>query len=306
MSAASLVASSVTSQNGACSIDDLEFTISNHAVQASYPGTAASGKGSCPVDTFANPLFPDRSWQVEQFHVHPSEHTVDEVGFGGELHMLHKPVTGGDSLAVVALFLLPTAKDDNPAFSLILDRFEESAREMLDKCGLKMADISGDGTVAARSEPLDSPSSDESTWSIYDLIPNGTGFYFYHGGLTTPPCTEIVQWNVANLPVAISVRQYTKLVDTLLSHIDPKTCQGDTVATPSGSTSRPTQPSNGRDVELVCPVDSYKRFSGYRNESREKWKESLGFTFLGAVSMCCLMGLWWRVCYSRRRDYKVV
>ena len=222
--------------------------------------------------------------------------------------MVHTPATGDDLLAVVALFLLPTAKEDNLAFSLILEQFEKVADVMLDKCDVKVKDISDGDIVAARSHPLESPGVKASSWSLYDIIPKGTGFYFYDGGLTTPPCTEIVQWSVANTPLAISVEQYARLVKLLLSHVDPKTCQRDSTASPSGSTSRPTQPLNGRAVEFVCPVDSNMTYSGNEGESGRsndgKWKKRFGFS--GAVSICCLMGLWLCACCTQPRGYRKV
>jgi carbonic anhydrase len=307
-----------STQNGTCSIDDLEFAISNHALQANFPTTDSTtsttpsdnDSASCAASTFVNPLFPNRSWRVDQFHIHlSSEHTVDDVGFGGELHMLHRAEVGaGDSLAVVALFLVPTAKEDNMAFSLMLERFKKVANKTMGECGLNSKESSPDGgvVVAANSQPLlESSKADVSSWNLYDLIPEGTGFYVYDGGLTTPPCTEIVQWSVAQLPVEVSVDQYAQLVDTLLSHVDPKTCQGDSVASPSGSTSRPIQPSNGRAVELVCPVDSSVKFSGYKygSEGGEWWK-LFGIFVAGAASTCCFMGFWSCACHTRPQGYR--
>lgn len=75
-----------------------------------------------------------------------------------------------------------------------------------------------------------------------------------HTGLTTPPCSEIVEWNVADKPLLISVSQYNDLASLTLNYVDTSTCEFATVASPAGSTSRPTQALNGRNVTRICPV----------------------------------------------------
>jgi hypothetical protein len=44
------------------------------------------------------------------------------------------------------------------------------------------------------------------------------------------------------------------LVSLIIGYLDPATCALGTNAGPAGSTSRPTQPLNGRTVERICPV----------------------------------------------------
>jgi hypothetical protein len=85
------------------------------------------------------------------------------------------------------------------------------------------------------------------------LIPEGSTYYHYDGGLTTPPCSEVVWWNLADKPVSITPAQYSQLVQQILYYTDVDTCEHGTNAGKAGSTSRPTQPLNGRSVERICP-----------------------------------------------------
>jgi hypothetical protein len=58
----------------------------------------------------------------------------------------------------------------------------------------------------------------------------------------------------------ISVSQYNDLASLTLNYVNDTTCEFATVASPSGSTSRPTQPLNNRTVERICPVGYNDQF----------------------------------------------
>jgi carbonic anhydrase len=95
----------------------------------------------------------------------------------------------------------------------------------------------------------------DEVFSPYDLLPELQAFYHYDGGLTTPPCSEVVWWNLSDKPVSVSVWQYTELVHLIIQYRDAESCEF--LALPSaltGGTSRPVQPLNGREVKCICPV----------------------------------------------------
>jgi hypothetical protein len=85
------------------------------------------------------------------------------------------------------------------------------------------------------------------------LIPECATFYHYDGGLTTPPCSEVVWWNLADKPVSITPSQYSQLLHHILEYTKIATCEHGTSAGTAGSTGRPTQPLNGHYVEKICP-----------------------------------------------------
>ena len=87
----------------------------------------------------------------------------------------------------------------------------------------------------------------------YDKIPSNSTMYFYSGSLTTPPCTEIVTWNVVDQPISNSLREYLAITSLILNYIDPETCITTSISSPAGYTARPTQPLNGRTVSRKCP-----------------------------------------------------
>ena len=47
----------------------------------------------------------------------------------------------------------------------------------------------------------------DATIDITRLLPEGRGFMRYNGSLTTPPCSETVNWMVFDTPVTVSKAQ---------------------------------------------------------------------------------------------------
>jgi len=118
-----------------------------------------------------------KRFELQQFHFHrPSEERIDGRQFEMSLHLVHKDDQG--RLAVVALLFEkgPT----NPVLqkvwnNLPLERNEENA---------------------ARS-PLE----------LAQLLPTDRRYFTYMGSLTTPPCSEGVQWIVMRQPVTLTPEQ---------------------------------------------------------------------------------------------------
>jgi carbonic anhydrase len=195
-------------------------------------------------------------FELVQFHVHAgSEHTLDGHQYGAELHMVHKLRGGGgeeedsDRRAVVAVFIEATASEDNSLFSNILAAFDGAADEVALDCNASLPNH-----YWGPSNGRDANAAAGSVLRLYDLIPHGSSFYRYDGGLTTPPCTEIVDWSVADRPIRISSLQYIDLTTLILAYRSKDTCEYATIASPSGSTSRPVQNLNGRTVSRICPA----------------------------------------------------
>ena len=115
-------------------------------------------------------------YDLLQYHFHAaSEHTIDGEHGALEVHFVHKS-EAGDLLVVGALI---EEGEENPALSKLwpLVPVEEGA-------------VAGTAAV----DPL-------------TLVPEDGDSYRYAGSLTTPPCTEIVTWNVMVAPVTASEAQ---------------------------------------------------------------------------------------------------
>ncbi len=73
--------------------------------------------------------------------------------------------------------------------------------------------------------------STDLTFNLMDILPQDTHHFSYHGSLTTPPCSEGVQWIVLKTPIAISKVQADRFNATV------------------GPNARPVQPLEHRDVQ---------------------------------------------------------
>jgi carbonic anhydrase len=118
------------------------------------------------------------SYQLVQYHFHsPSEHTVDGKHFPMEMHMVHK--SAGGKLAVVGVFIAEGVH--NKAFDPV------------------WANLPAQKGVETHYPAV--------TVDVDALLPTARTSYRYDGSLTTPPCSEGVNWIVMTTPIQLSSEQ---------------------------------------------------------------------------------------------------
>ena len=129
----------------------------------------------------------DRSYGLTQFHFHhPSEHLVHGKAFAMEAHFVHTAADG--SLAVIGVLLAPGRA--NTVFHKIVS------------------------TMPAEEGP---PVPADPAIDPKGLLPTQRSYYHYQGSLTTPPCSETVDWLVCNKPVEVAaadIARFAKLYPT--------------------------------------------------------------------------------------------
>eukprot|EP00798_Chlamydomonas_sp_ICE-L_P025992 gene25992-11682_t len=170
---------------------------------ASSPGGACL----CPTKPFDLDLI--------QYHFHtPSEHAIDGKQAAMEAHLVHRNKnTGG--LAVVAVLIQPGGPQPNPCLELGL---EEAPTE---------------GGVQQASTKTVNPAM---------LLPRATSqgtqpYVHYTGSLTTPPCSEGVDWFVLTTPIKVPDKQvldFMRFAGNGKGYV---------------RNSRPLQPINGREID---------------------------------------------------------
>jgi carbonic anhydrase len=141
------------------------------------------------------------TYVLKQFHFHaPSENLLGGRQFPLEAHFVHADADG--NLAVVAVFF------DEGALNAGLEKFW---KDLPSQAGDKR-------TIAAQV-------------SATELMPTMRDYYRFSGSLTTPPCSEGVNWLVLKHPLTLSTKQLEQF----------KAALGHTNA-------RPVQPLNARVI----------------------------------------------------------
>jgi carbonic anhydrase len=125
-----------------------------------------------------------KTYELLQYHFHaPSEHLIDGKSYPLEVHLVHKNEAG--DLAVVGVMFEPG--EDNIALQEIWRHLPKQA---------------GDPVAVA-----------DVAVNAYDLLPPDRRYHRYMGSLTTPPCSEGVNWHVMRTPLKASARQIKAFID---------------------------------------------------------------------------------------------
>lgn len=156
------------------------------------------------VDEGSTFTFGDKPFDLKQFHFHtPSEHTIDGQHAPMEMHMVHQSTDG--SLAVVGI-LFKEGQMPNENFAKIIANLPNAKGE--------------------------SKHITDASLELKVHLPADNYAYHYMGSLTTPPCSEGVQWMVLRDPVTLTADQIAEFSKRI------------------GPNNRPTQSVNERSVNL--------------------------------------------------------
>jgi len=124
-------------------------------------------------------------YHLKQIHFHePSEHNINGVKYPLEIHLVHQSAT--KKLCVISILCIEGKESQ-------LFEFFESFLPI--KNG-EHKDI-------------------DQVVNLADLFPSDKSFYSYSGSLTTPPCTEGVNWIVYKEPIVVSLEEVLKLKEIM-------------------------------------------------------------------------------------------
>jgi len=152
-----------------------------------------------PAGSYAN--FNGKKYDLLQFHFHvPSEHTFSKNAKPMEVHLVHK--SKDEQLAVLGVLF--DVRDENKFLAKFWDKL-----------------------------PVNGENKNYNTViNISDILPENKTYYNYSGSLTTPPCSEGVNWHVMTTVNYVSQDQ----VDTFKEFFNHN--------------ARPTKPLNEREVKI--------------------------------------------------------
>jgi len=162
-------------------------------------------------------------YRLVQFHFHtPSENQIDGKVYPLEIHLVHKNKNGG--LAVIGV-MFEEGKENSVLNSL------------LDGAPAKAGETYTSGNIVIN------PSG---------ILPSDGKYYHFQGSLTTPPCSEGVEWFVLKSASTISKSQIAAFLKMF------------------GENARPVQPLNNRiitEVKGSMIINSDQSKSSMENES---------------------------------------
>lgn len=144
-----------------------------------------------------------KQFDLLQFHFHsPSEHTVGGKVYPMVAHLVHKAADG--QLGVIGILLK-----------------EGQANALIDQLWGHLPPHAGE-KIAVEGETI----------NVTGLLPKDMTYFNYSGSLTTPPCSEGVNWMLLTTPVSLSAEQIERFRSLYAFN------------------ARPVQPVNGRPIGL--------------------------------------------------------
>lgn len=167
------------------------FYNDGHSVQLNFSGATP--------ETLS---FNGTAYHLVQFHLHtPSENKMNGKKYPLEIHFVNQGKNG--EVVVLAVFVDVGAA--NPTLQAMIDHYPKRQ----------------DKLILIKGESIN-PGA---------LLPKEQAYYTFKGSLTTPPCTEGLQWIVFRQPITASAVQIAELSKAM-----------------GEANARPTQPLNGRSV----------------------------------------------------------
>lgn len=119
----------------------------------------------------------DKAYELLQFHFHtPSEEALNGKHTAMVAHFVHKNAAG--ELGVIGLLIQPGKT--NAAFAPVFEHLPRKGEKI---------------TV------------DDVKLDLAAMLPVDKGYYSFAGSLTTPPCSEGVNWMVLKSPIALGAEQ---------------------------------------------------------------------------------------------------
>lgn len=125
------------------------------------------------------------NYNLVQIHFHePSEHTINGIRYPIEIHLVHQ--SKEKYYTVLSVFGIEGEES-------------ETMEEMESFLPLKKGE----------------EKEIEREFDLLRIFPENKTYYSYGGSLTTPPCTETVQWIIFKEPIIVSLEEVIKLKDNM-------------------------------------------------------------------------------------------
>lgn len=184
--------------------------VNDHSYKVSFAGHGCDEVGA---------TYDGDQYNLLQLHFHsPSEHKLDGKFYDAEMHLVHQePISG--ALLVLGVFMNVDDSGATSSNGLLQNFWTQGVTH-------QTVDVTG----AAEFDP-------------YSLVNDNTKLYNYPGSLTTPPCSEVVNWFVSAEPSSISLFDLTNLRALVGDY------EGGPIISRAGNSNRPVQDISGRTIK---------------------------------------------------------
>lgn len=203
----------------------MEMRLRSNDKEISYVfGHSINTAGQFSMMTLNDPVKGKAVFNSSGIHVHaPAEHTIDGVRGDAEVHIVHTidPAVAGYPFAYAVYAII---------FKVV--------------AGTPNNFMAGWNPNTAGQTTFFN-----ITKAFENQINSATGFYRYYGSLTTPPCTEGVNFFILNKIIDVSADQLAVIRNTFQNNKSFAAGRGN---------NRSTQPSNGRVVGAYSFDDTHK------------------------------------------------
>lgn len=169
--------------------------------------------------------FDGKTFELQQFHFHlPSEHLDNGTSQAMEMHMVWQSAAG--EIAVVGLYInIATGEASANVTAPAAKRELARSSRFFQKRQAENPAVGGNGpttlleTIFSVVDQISTPGTKVKTpplvmSEVVDLIKAGS-FQAYSGSLTTPPCSEGVNWRVSTQKLSVSPASFIKARDVI-------------------------------------------------------------------------------------------
>lgn len=214
--------------------DDLDFVITPSSLRVNLYHLRSG-----PTISFAN-LPSDLPAVFVDVKIN-SEHYINGKQYSGEFQIVHHDEKR-DQLIILSILMNNERNQQNHQLEQYLLKWEEYSLQKKIQCGVqgvpKNAPPVHFSDVEMKQAWGEKPYASSSDFDLYRFMT--TGWYFgYRGSITTPPCTQNVQWRILDVTMPISKNQHERMQNLLTESLDHY-CQTNT-ASFNSQVNRPIQ-----------------------------------------------------------------
>ena len=311
--------SGYATMDGTCTWVDVDYLIQKDSLVL-RPKLDEHGDPICSLGAWEIPQRYNTTYEAMELHVRfGSEHVDESAVLPFEIQVFHQQLDGTTKAAFSVRYQLDLSLDDfsNPLIQKMLNGWRTVFWDTFDFCNEHEvgSEIFNVNSVLESKQRLLQCSILDDEASANTLIPRGQDFqndiipnfvsigslinnvynlHTYEGGLTTPPCTENVYWNVVEQVQPLSKNEFTEMMNLLLCFKERSTCKYSSVASEFGYTKRPPQLLNDREIVHRCfngPTEPFEMKVAPENQEYEVEVESESYYSLLFPWFAIVIGL---------------